>query len=329
MRPFSMALPKSLAEAVAAVGARSGRHRFYAGGCDLLALLKEGVVGAERLVNLKRIPGLDAIERRPEGLVLGALATLARIERHPEVAHGWPALVEAIRMAATPQVRNAATIAGNLCQRPRCWYFRDATYPCLKKGGARCYAREGENEYHSIFENDLCAAVHPSNSAPVLVAYGALLEVVGPSGSRRIPVEDFFTSPATDVARENVLRPDEAIQAVILPRESEGRPAAYVETREKQSFDWPLCSSTVVLALDGDKVREARIVLGAVAPRPLRRADLEQKLVGRKLDQASIAGVAALAGEGATPLAQNGYKIALARVTLGRALAEAAERSRR
>ena len=324
MKPIKMALPKTLDGAVSSCEDKFEKSKLLAGGTDLLAELKERTQTPDMLVNLKTIPGLTEIRRSDRGLEIGALVTLSDLAANAEVARGWPALVAAIDRAATPNVRNVGTIGGNLCQRPRCWYYRDEAYHCLKKGGSMCYAVNGENEFHSIYDNAVCCAVHPSNTAPVLMAHGASVDIVGPRGQRTVALEEFFVTPSQDVTRENILDPNEIVTGVVLPRGSENRHCAYVETREKQSFDWATCGSTANLEIGSDgKVRKARIVLSAVAPTPVRRKDLEKMLVGRKVDDAVIAGVCKAAAIGAVPLAQNGFKVALVKVTLKRAIQQA------
>ena len=331
MKPFELAQPRTVAEAIAASGESFSATRFLAGGTDLLATMKERVQSPDRLVNLKRIAessGLGEIRVEGADLVIGALVTHAECAEHPEVARRHPALVEAIRKAATPQVRNAATIGGGLCQRPRCWYFRHPDYPCRKKGGMTCYAKEGENEFHTIFDNGTCCAVHASNIAPVLLAYDAVLTVHGPDGEREIPLDAFFVDPDENVTVENVLGPKDVLVRVRVPGSAAGAAQAYVEAREKQSFDWALAATTAALRLEGGKVREARIVVSAVAPRPLRRPEAEKLLLGEP-DAAAIAKAAEKALEGATPLAQNAYKLPLLAATVRRAIATALERGRK
>ncbi len=323
MKSFKMALPRSVEDAVKSCGSDFQKNLLLAGGTDLLAEIKEGVEDPETVVNLKPISGLRGIRRTDRGLEIGALTTLAEVAEHPEVQKGWPALVATIGRTATPNVRNIGSLGGNLCQRVRCWYYRDETYSCLKKGGDQCYAQQGENEFHSIFDNGLCAAVHPSNSAPVLIAYGAQFDVTGAKGQSTMAAEDFFVSPTLNVTRENVLKPGDVLTTVILPHGSEKGQCAYVETREKQSFDWATCGSTVNLVVDGNRVKEARIVLSAVAPTPMRRRDLERKIAGKELTDTLIAEVCKAATTGARPLEQNKHKLVLVRATLRRALVAA------
>ncbi|MCI0652552.1 MAG: FAD binding domain-containing protein [Planctomycetes bacterium] len=321
MKPFRMALPRTVEEAAGAGGESFAASKMLAGGTDLLAELKERTQTPDLVINLKRVAALRGIAESPRGLEIGALVTLAEAAEDARIAERWPALRDTILETATPQIRNAGTVGGNLAQRPRCWYYRDESYRCLKKGGTVCYAQEGANEYHAIFGNKICAAVHPSNLAPVLIAHGALVEIAGSGGkTRTIPVEEFFVAPEKNVAAENVLAPQEVIARVILPLNSANRHAAYVEARERLSYDWALCGATASLRLEAGRVREARIVLNAVAPVPVRRKDLEAMLIGAEITDELLERVAKAAAAGATPLRDNGYKQALAGALTKRAI---------
>ena len=243
-----------------------------AGGIDLLDLMKEGLIAPSKVVNMSSLSGLDAIEPQAAGgLKIGALVTLARLAADASVRRLYPALAEAAADSASPEIRNAATLGGNLLQRPRCWYFRAAEFRCLRKGGGHCYAMTGENQYHAIFDNRVCAIVHPSTSATALVALGAEVELVDDDGvMRRGVLEDFFVGPDKDVQRETGLNPHEILTAVRLPSAA-GLKTAHLKLAQKLSFDWPLVDVAVVLDLATDGTcRRASIVLGAVAPKPRR-----------------------------------------------------------
>lgn len=328
MKSFELAQPKNLDEAVAASGSSFLESRPLAGGTDILGTIKDHVQVPDRLVNLKGVDGLREVRTDGDDLVIGALCTHTEVAEHPEVLRRHPALVETILKTGTVQIRNAATIGGGLCQRPRCWYFRHPDYPCRKKGGMTCYAQEGENEFHTIFDNGTCCAVHASNIAPVLLAHDAVLTIHGPEGERTLALDGFFVDPDDNVTVENVLGPKDFVVAVRIPGRDGKSGESYVEVREKQSFDWALAGTTVVLRMDGNAVREARVVLSAVAPRPLRRPEVEAMLLGEPSAE-TIAAAAEKAVEGATPLAQNGYKLALVKATLRRAVATALERGRK
>jgi len=288
-----------------AAGAQQGAV-FKAGGVDVTDLMKEGVSQPAALVNLRRIGELDFLREETGALAIGPLVTLARLAEDPLVVKGASALALAAGWAGTPQVRNLATLGGNLAQRPRCPYFRSELFRCRKKGGSECFAIPGENQDHAVFDNDLCAIVHPSGAATALVALGASLKLKGPRGERTVPIEQFFLRPGQDVLRENVLQPCELIVEVRVPT---GRRSGYVKLMQKQTFDWPLADAASVLDLDGGTVREARVVLGAAAPVPWRASAVEKALLGKKLDEASARDAARLATEGATPLDKNRHKL--------------------
>lgn len=307
MNRFAWVNPGSIEEAVAALGAKGS---VKAGGVDLMDLLKERLVAPERLVNLRAVPGLDGLEDRADGLHIGPLVTLARLAEHPEVRRRYRALAEAAGRAATPQIRNVATVGGNLLQRPRCWYFRSEDFPCKKKGGARCFAQDGENAYHAILGNSVCAAVHPSAMGTALLALGGKLRLAGPQGAREAPLEGFFVTPEQDVRRENALGPQEIITGVVVPPPAAGASSAYLKQGEKESFDWPLAEVAVLIERgEGGRCKRASIVLGAAAPVPHRARAAEAALTGKVIDEATAREAARAAVQGATPLAQNGYKV--------------------
>src|SRR5690349_21470979 len=214
MNRFEWVNATSVDQALASVISGSS---FKAGGIDLLDLMKDGIAAPPRLVNIRNIDGLNQIAETSQGLTIGPLATLSAIEEHPVIQKKYAALAEAASRAATPQIRNMATLGGNLAQRPRCWYFRSEDFQCRKKGGKHCFAQDGENDYHAIFDNRTCAIVHPSGLAVPLVAFNARLQITSPKGKREVLLEDFFISPELDVTRENILQPDELITAITVP----------------------------------------------------------------------------------------------------------------
>jgi xanthine dehydrogenase YagS FAD-binding subunit len=326
MKAFKMAQPKTLEGAQKAADADFATSVHLAAGTDLVAMLKERIAEPDTVVNLKGVAELAAgIRETDRGMVIGALTTLRDLAEHDGIAQGWPALPTTIGRSATPQVRNVATVAGNLCQRPRCSYFRNEHYDCLKKGGKSCFAKDENHEHHAIFDNDLCSAPHVSNLAPVLIAYGAEMDIATPEGMRTMSVEDFFVSPSQKLNRENVLGPKDVVVAVILPKGSASAKSAYVEARQKQSYDWALVGATANLVMDGDKVASCRIVLNAVAPTPQRRPDLEAMLVGKTPSAGRIDKVCEAAVAQATPLRDNGYKTIMLKAVLRRALRQAKE----
>jgi xanthine dehydrogenase YagS FAD-binding subunit len=289
-----------------------GGVALKAGGVDLLDLLKENLAAPRRVVSIRNIRELDHIEFDEKGaLRLGPLATLSTIAGHEQVRKQFPALATAAQRIATPQIRNMATVGGNLLQRPRCWYFRSEEFNCRKKGGDRCFAQDGQNQYHAIFSNDRCAIVHPSGMAVPLVALGATIELTGLGGKRQMPLEQFFTLPEQNVARENSLAPDELLTEITVPAPPAGSSNAYIKQGEKESFDWPIADVAVVIERDGQTCRAASIVLGAAAPIPWRAKAAEAVLKGKPLDEQTIAAAGRAAVEGANPFRLNEYKLAV------------------
>jgi xanthine dehydrogenase YagS FAD-binding subunit len=295
-----------------------------AGGIDLIDLMKEGIVRPARVVNLKTIPELDDLSFRPSGeLRIGALATLAHVANALEVRNRYLALAQAAEHAATPQVRNAATIGGNLLQRPRCWYYRTAHF---RRDGAdpAAAAIRGEHQYHAIFDNQTSAMVHASTPATALIAYGASVELSrGNARSRTMPVSSFLLPPDARREHDAAIEPDEILTAVIVPA-SDGRRSAYHKQTERESYDWPICDVAVVLRQDAGIVRDASIVLGWVAPTPRRATAAEAVLRGTRITDEVAHRAARAAIEGATPLPKNAYKVPILEAVVRRTLLAAA-----
>ena len=317
MRPFQVAMPKTAEQASELQ--RDNSSPFLAAGTDLLARIKEHVTIPDQVVDLKRIDGLHGIRPEPRGLSIGALTSMREVAENDTVQSDFPALSETIQNAATPQIRNMATIGGNLCQQPRCWYLRHEGYSCAKNGGTGCWARDGENEFHAIFGNKVCAVVQPSNAAPVLVAYGAMIEIQGGGKTREIAADQFFMTPEQDPLKDVNLAPGELVTRIILPNENRTGRWGYSEAREKQSFDWAQASVTVLLDRGG-RAGEHRVVFGAVSPAPLRRKDLEKILADGANDPDRISQLQQKVGTGATPLSQNGYKVPMLQGLIAKAV---------
>jgi xanthine dehydrogenase YagS FAD-binding subunit len=328
MKNFDYVLPRTVEEA-AAWGAKGGAA-LKGAGIDLLERMKEGVTRPGTLVNLLAIKDLGGIRDDAGTIRIGALATLAEVEANELLRKVAPGLAEAAAEAATPQVRSRATVGGNLAQRPRCWYFRNVTYECSKKGGPICYAREGENKYHAIFGNQKCCIVHPSNLAAPLWTLDAVVHVTGSEGEPKtsdVEIAKFWVTPEQNVERENVLKAGQVITGVSFKAPPPGTGTSYLETREKESFDWALVSAACRLTVDGGVVKDARVVVSAVAPTPMRLEAVEKAVVGKAMspEVAKAAGESATAG--ATPLRDNGYKVRHLAVCVARALELAAKRA--
>ncbi len=305
----------------------AGEPLVKAGGIDVLDRLKERLTEAKTVLNLLRVrrPGGGIERREADGLIaIHALSTVAEIAAHEEIRKRLPALAAAAAHAATPQIRNVATVGGNLCQKPRCWYYRSQDYHCLKKGGATCYAVHGDNRYHAIFGAGACHIVHASNLAVPLLAYGGQVRLVrsenGQATHRSVPLDDFYRVPANPQHDEHALEPGELIEAVLVPLAAAGPNSAYVEVREKQSFDWPLVSCAANL----NDAAAPRIVLGAVAPIPWRLKEVEKQIAGKTLTDELIGKARSTAVRGAEPMRQNSYKVALVGALVEDALRTAA-----
>jgi xanthine dehydrogenase YagS FAD-binding subunit len=305
---FSYRRTTSIQQAVEAA-ARPGA-RILAGGTDLLGCIRDRVLPADLLISLNGIKELKGIRATSDGgLRVGALATLAQIAEHKQISTSYAVLAQAAASAASPQLRNQGTIGGNLCQRPRCWYYR-GDFHCLRKGGDVCFAVSGESQHHCIFGGAPCFIVHPSDTAPALVALGARVSIAG-RRPRTIPLASFFVLPSDSFERENVLAPGEVLTEILIPPPPTGARSMYRKVRERGAFDFALAGAAIVIAVTASKVQSARIVLSGVAPIPWRSPEAEKAIVGKALDDATIAAAAAAAVKDATPLSRNEYKVPL------------------
>jgi xanthine dehydrogenase YagS FAD-binding subunit len=323
MRAFEYASPTSTKQALSLLGAASGGAVVFAGGTDLLALMKDDIVHPKRLVNIKEIRELHGIASSSLGLRIGALTTLADLADNVNIVKDYPALADALNEAASPQIRNMATLGGNLCQRPRCWYFRNGLGLLPKDKSGKDLVATGENRYHAILGNDGPAKfVSPSSIAPALIAYGAKVGLVGINGKREVPLEKFFVIPKSENEREHDLKPDEIVTEIVLPPAS-GLKSAHYEIRQKDTFDWPLATATVVFQMSGSTVQSARVVMGYVAPTPWLSEEAIQVITGKSISEEIAKAAADAAVQTAKPLSQNTYKVQLARVAVKRAILKA------
>ncbi|MFH1002690.1 MAG: FAD binding domain-containing protein [Chloroflexota bacterium] len=309
----------SVVEAVSLLKTYGGRAALIAGGQDLLSRLRGRVHPAlpRVLINIKTVqPALDGIEETADGLVIGSLATLRRVETSPLVRRGYPVLGQAAYATRPLHYRNMATLGGDLCQQVRCWYYRASgnAYHCRRKGGSDCPALEGDNRYHAVLGSQACVAVCPADTAPALVALGASLSIAGSRGERTVPLEDFFTPLG------NVLAPDEMVTGVMVPRPAADSRGTFLKFTVGNVFDRALVSVAVTASLEDGVCRRARIVLGAVSPQPYRAVEAERELAGRRPDAVTAARAAQAAVAAARPLGKNGYKVDIARVLVQRAI---------
>ena len=325
MNPFTYSSPTDLRSALNLLGEQWGKSEILAGGTDLLALLKDDIVTPSQLVNIKKVSNLQSLAvDASKGLRAGCLVTLDELARDRRVAKLYPALAMAINDAASPQIRNMATLGGNLCQRPRCWYFRNGYGLLALDANGESLVLKGDNRYHAILGTHGHAYfVSPSTIAPVLVALGAHIDIAGPGGVRSIPLEAFYRIPRKKGEREHDLAPNEVVIRLKLPPPPKRASTAYYEVRQKHGFDWPLATATVSLQRKHDQVTYAAVVLGHVAPVPWRSKEAEALLIGKVIDEQVASDASNAALQSARSLGQNGYKIQVARVALKRALLEA------
>lgn len=326
MNAFEYAAPTTKEQAVGLLADRWGDAEVLAGGTDLLSLMKDYLTTPKRVVNIKDIKELQGIKySSATGLRLGALATIEELLSNAAVKKEYPALAQAAEGVSSPQIRNAGTIGGDLCQRPRCWYFRSGLGYFPKDDGGKDLIPSGQNEYHAILGNSGPAYfVHPSSLAPALIALDAKARIFGSAGWREVRVEEFFVTPNNDGDRETVLKSNEILGEIILPPAKGIRSATY-EVRQKEALDWPLAAAAVALKMSGNTVQSARVVLGHVAPVPWRSQAAEQALGGKAIDENTASEAGSAAVNGARPLSKNGYKVQLARVAAKRALLQAAQ----
>jgi xanthine dehydrogenase YagS FAD-binding subunit len=308
---FSYQRAASIKEAVES--AARPETRVLAGGTDLLGCLRDGVFQANRLVSIGGIAALKGIRpRQGGGLRIGALTTLAEIAEHRQIMESYAVLAQAAAAVGSPQLRNQGTLGGNLCQRPRCWYFR-GDFKCRRKGGETCFAEAGDSQFHAIFGGGKCFMVHPSDTAPALVALDAKAVITGRRGTRTVPLSSFFVLPSENVEKETVLQPGEIVTEILLDAPQPGARSTYRKVRERGAFDFATAGAAIVLAMADGKVLTARVVLSGVAPMPWRCAEAEKLIIGKPLEAANITAAATAAVKDATPLADNGYKVPLVR----------------
>lgn len=322
MRSFEYTSPASVGEAIALLERdNKGAVRLLAGGTDMITLMKAEIATPEQVINVKQLEGLSAdIEETADGMTIGALTNLSAIERSEILHESYTALAEAASVAATPQLRNMATIGGNLLQRPRCWYFRDPLFNCWLKGGDECQAKDGQNQHHALFGAGPCVAVHPSDLAPALLALGATVRLQGPQGERTVPLEEFYALPLVDRRRETTLSDDEIVVSLQLPKPNDGMRSTYFKAMDRKVWAFALVGVAVALRLEAGMIADARIVLSGVAPIPWRSKEAEAALQGKAPSAAAFAAAADAALADAQPLEHNGYKVPLLRSLIVRAL---------
>jgi len=317
MKNFEYIYPKDAKSIPSLLSKSESETMLFAGGTDTLSRMKEGLVKPEKLVNLKAVDELHFVEERKDGLHIGATTKLAELIEHPALKK-YAGLVEAAKSIATPQLRNMATVGGNLMQRPRCWYFRSRHFPCLRKGGDVCFAVNGENKYHAIIGGDPCFIVHPSDLAVMLVALDAQVVIRGHKKAQQMPLQELDVLPKTDVMHETVLTPQEVLTEVIVPNPA-GR-SHYLKFRERSSFDFAMVSVALAAEVSARTLTNVRVVFGGVAPKPWRAKSTEQVLEGREASDALAEKAGDVEMQNAVPLEKNEYKIILSKNLLKKAV---------
>lgn len=329
MKALTNANPRDLKQAVtlAQQARASGRQAMIAsGGSDLLGMVKDRIVTPDVLIHLRAIKGLDQVTTASGSVNIGGQITLDALSRHPLIRRDYAVLAEAAESVATPQIRNAGTLAGNVCQRPWCWYYRNG-FPCFKAGGNTCFSITGENQFHAIFGGGPSFIVHPSDTAPALVALNAKFKIVGPKGDRTVSAAAFFVLPKQNAGRENALGDDEVLASIELPAVRPGTRSSYHKVLDREAWTHAVVSVAVVLEMDKDVCRSARVVLGGVAPIPWHVPDAERLLAGQRITPELAAKAAETALAGATPLAKNAYKVPLTREVVQRTVLGLATRA--
>lgn len=323
MNPFEYVAPSDLREASSLLGTRWGQTEILAGGTDLMTSLKQGITKPKRLVSLRNIPELRRIQVKKNTVRIGAMVTLKEVAANPTIQEEFPSLVTAINGIGASQIINAGTIAGDLCQRPRCWYFRNG-FGLLAEENGESLVRSGDNRYHAILGNGGSALfVNASSLAPALIALQAEITVVGAAGrEREIATEELYQSPNSSDDREVALRANEIVSEIKLPRENMQN--ATYEVRHRHGLDWPYATASVALKIRSGIAREASVVLGHVAPTPWRAVAASNLLNGARVDALLAEAVGQAATQGAAPLTGNAYKVQMVKTAVKRALLAAA-----
>ena len=324
MRPFEILSPTTLDDTRRELSRRDGEAAILAGGTDVLGEIKEGTASPNALINITGVEGLGGIEFSENGVIIGSLVTLAQIEGDENIRAHYPALSQAAESVATPQIRNVGTLGGNLCQRPRCWYYRSPLFDCLKKGGDTCFAVDGLNKYHAIFGGDGCHIVHPSDTAVALTALDASVEIYGAQGLRQAHISEFFVGPQMNMLSETALDSGEIVTRVLLPalvKDGDDSRSIYLKAKERQAYDFALVSVAGSVVVQDGVISSARFALGGVAPTPYPLPDVAGAIVGSRIADVNAPELGRVAVRDAKPMTDNAYKVRLASNLVSRAVA--------
>lgn len=318
MKKFKYVQAQSVEDAYLRLASNYHDTKLLAGGLDLIGELKEHITEPETVISISRLEELKGIQDNGGSIRIGAITTLSELVHNETIQSQYTALAEAAASVGSPQIRHAGTIGGNLCQRPRCWYYRDEHYDCLKKGGSICYSIAGRNKYHAILGGGPCFMVHPSDCAPALIALSAKIYLEGADGPREMPLEEFFVLPRNEITRETVIHFQEILTRIEMPVSN--MKSTYIKFRERDGFDWALSSAAVAMELDGLICTKASIVLGGVAPAPWRATSAQEFLQGKDLTEDVARQAGELAVEGATPLSDNAEKVDITKAIVKKAI---------
>ncbi|MFC1555639.1 FAD binding domain-containing protein [candidate division KSB1 bacterium] len=324
MRNFEYIRPKSLKDAVASLGAGFNECAVKAGGTDILGEMKNSINTPDKVLNLETINDLKYIKLNSNTLEIGPTVKIAEIAVNEQVRKVLPVLAKAAAKVASPQIRNMGTISGNICQRPRCWYYRDSEVHCMKKGGDMCYAVMGRNKYHAILGGSPCFIVHPSDTAVALMAYNARFTISNNDGDREVAADDFFILPEDNLERENILEPGDILSKITVPVPPEGTRGLFVKVQEREVWDFAVASIAANVTVQGGVCTAARIVLGGAAPKPWRAVEAENVLIGKSLNHTTAKVASETAIKNPDPLEENAYKIDLFKNLINRAILDLA-----
>lgn len=321
MKEFKLAQPRSLDQVTSLLAKGKYGYALMAGGTDLLDEVKSGISTPDVLIDLKSIPDFSSIRTDKTSVTISAMTTVADLAENPVIREKFPGLREAALSLASPQLRNVGTVGGNLCQRPKCWYYRDPDTVCRKKGGNRCYALRGRNKYHAVFGGGVCSIVHPSDLAPALISLDAEIMIYGPEGkTNMVKLEDFFTLPQKDVRKENLLEPHQFVSEVRIPLPKDGAKSTYHKLKERGTWDFAVVSAAVSGMVSHGVFSDLRIVCGGVATIPWRLKKAEDFIRGKKIEGAVIRQGAKTSLADAKPMAENAYKMDLLEAALEAAI---------
>ncbi len=326
MKPFVLHQPRDIKEASALTFKKPWHQAvLFAGGTDVLGLLKDGIEAPQEVVNLKNIPGMDEIKfSEKDGLRIGALVKIAEIAEHPEINKHFSALAIAAKETASPQLRNIGTVGGNLCQRPRCWYFR-GDFDCLRKGGDTCFAVDGENKYHCVIGGGPCFIVHPSDLSVALLALDAEITISWKNGSKKVPIGEFFVLPEENLFRENILKPGEIVTEIFVPFQGDSWKSGYIKFKERDVWDFAVVSVAASLKIKDSKIVDGKVAFGGVAPKPWEEKTVNEMLKGLSVTEAQLETLKKQVLKNADPMEQNGFKIPLTRNLFKRLVLQLAE----